>query len=260
MKRRMKHLPRVVQEYFTAVIYCTKDYSGDEIIPIPRSLNIEQGGTFLLNGKWISFTATQKFRTRCNCPGFVWDAVMKIDCFPHVSIPIFVFDAYVDGIGVMKAQLPGGIPIVRQRSSRELDDGELLRWVTEAVLFPLALLPSVEANVEHAASKDETLRWLPSSDGDENCAILELKYHGNVARVTFHFDPDTHLISSVTTMRPRAAGNKFEMTIWEGFYSHYENHGGLIVPTVMEAGWRLGSDARLEIYFKITNRNLVYFT
>ena len=83
----MKHLPRVVQEYFTAVMYCTKDDSGDEIIPIPRSLNIEQGGTFLLNGKWISFTATQKFRTIYSCPGFVWDAVMKIDCFPHVSIP-----------------------------------------------------------------------------------------------------------------------------------------------------------------------------
>lgn len=260
IKRRIKNLPRVVQEYFNAVIH-NKAGSGDDVVPLPRSLSIKQGGAFLLNGKWISFAASQKFRTRYNCPGFVWDAVMKIETFlSQITIPITVCDAYVDGIGIMKAQLPGGIPIVRQRMSRELDEGELLRWVTEAVLFPLALLPSIDVNEDEAVANNESLRWLPSGDGDENSAILELKYDGNIARVTFYFDPVTHFISSVKAMRPRAIGSKYEMTIWEGFYSHYEIHGGLHVPTMMEAGWRLGSDAHLEIYFKGTNREFAYLT
>jgi hypothetical protein len=260
MQRRIKVLPRVVQKYFNAVIRCAKDDSGDKI-PIPRSLSIEQDGTFLLNCKWISFTATQEFSTRYNRPGFVWDAVMNIEmCSSWITIPINVCDAYVDGVGIMKASLPGGIPIVRQRLSHELDEGELLRWVTEAVLFPLALLPSANANIDHEVSNNATLSWLPSGDGDENSAILELNYHGDTARVTFHFDSLTHLISSVKTKRSRAVGNNYEMTTWEGFFSRYEIHGGLKVPTMMEAGWRLGSDDHLEIYFRGTNRDYLYIT
>ncbi len=251
----------MVQEYFNAAIHCANDNSGDGIVPFPRSLNIEQGGTFLLNGKWISFTAKQQFGTRYNRPGFVWDAAMKIETlFSHMTIPVYVCDAFVDGIGFMKAHLPGGIPLVRQKLSSELDEGELLRWVTEAVLFPLALLPSEDASLNHSVPKSETLRWLPSVDGDENSAILELMYQGITARVAFHFDPGTHLISSVTTKRSRAVGNEYEKAVWEGFYSHYEIHGGLNVPTMMEAGWRLGIDANLEMYFKGTNRNFVYAT
>ncbi len=259
IKRRIKSLPRVVQEFFNAAIHCANDNSGDGIVRFSRSLSIEQCGKFLLNGQWISFTATQQFGTRYNRPGFVWDAAMKVETlFSHITIPIYVCDAFIDGIGIMKAHLPGGIPLIRQKLSRELDEGELLRWVTEAVLFPLALLPSVDASLNHSVSMSATLRWLPSVDGDENSAILELIYQDITARVAFHFDPGTHLISSVKTKRSRAVGTKYEMTVWEGFYSHYEIHDGLNVPTMMEAGWRLGVDANLEIYFKGTNRNFVY--
>jgi hypothetical protein len=101
-------------------------------------------------------------------------------CFSRITFPINVCDAYVDGVGIMKASLPGGIPIVHQRLSHGLDEGELLCWVTEAVLFPLALMLSANSNIDREVSNNATLSWLPSGDGDENSAILELKYHGDM--------------------------------------------------------------------------------
>lgn len=239
-------------------VFChLKDCSSDEVVPIARSLCIDQEGSFLLNGKWIPCRATQEFRTSYKNPGFVWGAKFE-SRVPLTTIPIYVCDAYIDGVGIMKAQLPGGVPIVRPKFSDELNQGELLRWVSEAVLFPLALLPPVDTNDDCEESKKTSLRWRPSGDGDENSAILELKYRGMTAGVTFHFDPRTKMISSVKTRRPRAVGNKYEMSAWEGFFSHYEIHSGFNVPTVMEAGWRLESDGPLEMYFKSVNRNFVY--
>mmetsp|Transcript_18227 Transcript_18227/g.39395 ORF Transcript_18227/g.39395 Transcript_18227/m.39395 type:complete len:178 (-) Transcript_18227:728-1261(-) len=158
---------------------------------------------------------------------------------------------------MMKAQLPGGIPIFRQKNTPELNQGELMRWAAEATLFPLALLPHVNPKSD-GESGEEALKWLPSEIGDDNSAILELKHRSVISLIIFHFDPETHLVTSIQARRPRAVGDKYEMTRWEGFCFDYEIHGGLRVPTRMEVGWQLEDDAPLEIYFKATNRNFIY--
>ena len=95
---------------------------------------------------------------------------------------------------------------------------------------------------------------------DDNSAILDLKHHNTTARLLFHFNPETHLVTSIHGRRPRAVGSKYEMKKWEGYLFDYEVHGGLLVPTRMEAGWQLEDDAPLEIYFKGTNHNFIYLT
>jgi len=205
----------------------------------------------------VNFTATQEFRTRYKHAGFVWDAVMQAkSCIPNLSIPINVCDAYIDGRGIMKAALPMGIPVLNQKDSLELNQGELLRWAAEATLFPLALLPPIDPATEEF--EETALKWLPSDDEDANSATLVLKNHGVPARLKFNFDPETHLVTSMEAMRHRAVGDSMELTQWKGFCSKYELHGGLRVPTIMEVGWQLEEGAQPLIYFKGRNSHYVF--
>ena len=254
LRKIILQLPGPVKRYIQAVWHNTNDFDDEDIVPIARTMRMEQEGQFLLNGKYIPFTASQEFSTRHEHAGFVWDAVMHAEtgCIPtsFFTLPINVCDAYINGAGTMKAQLPGGIPLVRQKDTPELNQGELMRWAAEAALFPLALLPT---------TKGETIKWLPSTDGDDNSATLELEHHKTIARMIFRFDADTHLVTSIEAKRPRAVdGTKYELTLWKGFFYDFELHGGLLVPTKMEVGWQLDEDEPLEIYFKGTNHNFIY--
>mmetsp|Transcript_44500 Transcript_44500/g.93360 ORF Transcript_44500/g.93360 Transcript_44500/m.93360 type:complete len:334 (-) Transcript_44500:14-1015(-) len=260
LRMRIKRLPDAVQEYMKAVCHDANHYNDDEIIPVARTLRMDQDGEFLLNGQYIAFTATQEFRTRFKHAGFVWDAVMETNCIPKlVTMPVNVCDAYINGGGIMKAQLPLGIPVMNAKSTSELNQGELMRWAAEATLFPIALIP--KDNTIKSDSEETSLKWLPSEEGDGNSAILQLKHHDTKARLTFHFNPDTHLATSIQARRPRAVGEAYVMTKWEGRFYDYEIHGGVKIPRRMEVGWQLeGDDTPLEIYFKGTNHNFIYLT
>ena len=72
-------------------------------------------------------------------PGFVW--LGKVSLFSAK-------DVYIDGNGNLKVKLLSFMKIVDVKG-KEVDQGELLRWLGEAPLFPTALLPS------------ENLRWVP---------------------------------------------------------------------------------------------------
>lgn len=256
LRKRIQHLPDVVQNYIKAVCPTFQLEGDEDDVPFARSLRMEQAGEFLLNGKFIPFTATQEFRTRCEHAGFVWEACMKPNCFPGIN----VCDAYVNGAGTMRATT-FGIPVVNVKSNTpELNQGELMRWAAEAPLFPLALLPPKPTDNGEADTEATTLLWLPAGEGNGNSAILELKHHNTTARLIFHFNPETHLVTSVQAKRPRGLDGKFVLTHWEGFFHNYEIHGGLLVPTRMECGWKLGDGAPLEIYFKGTNSHLIYLT
>ena len=255
IRKRIEKLPNIVKAYMKAVLHDLKNYTVDEIIPIARSLRMEQHGEFLLNGEFVPFTATQEFRTRYKHAGFVWNAVMKSkSCIPNLPMSVTVCDAYIDGHGVMKAQIPGGIPAVNQRDTPQLNQGELLRWLAEATLYPLALLPPLE---DKKSGEEDTVKWL-ESENDDNSAILEFNHLGTKVQMTFLFDAETNLVKSIKATRPRAVGNTYEMTLWEGFCSKYELHGGLMIPTHMEAGWYLEDGADPQIYFKGDNHNFVY--
>ncbi|KAL7465232.1 hypothetical protein ACHAXS_005562 [Conticribra weissflogii] len=256
LRRRIAKLPEVVQKYISEALFLPMhnkgvvDYDDERIIPMARSLRINQEGSFLLNNKWIPFTATQEFSTCHGHPGFVWDAVMKS------FLPINVRDAYINGVGMMKAQLPGGIPVMNMKDREDLNLGELMRWMAEAVLFPMALIPKVE---NEGNGKNRTvLKWLASEEGSDDCAAVEIQDRNTVAKVHFHFDPTTHMITKIHAMRPRVVDGVSENVYWEGSFYEYEVHGGLLVPTRMEVGWQVKPDEPVELYFRGKNSNFIY--
>lgn len=113
----------------TALPFDTSNGQGDTKIPFARSLRVEQHGEFLLNKQWIRFDATQEFSCRQTHPGFVWDAQMRtpfLGSSLDLTFTVSVRDAYIPGVGgIMKANLPMGIPIVSMKDTDDLNLGKM---------------------------------------------------------------------------------------------------------------------------------------
>lgn len=136
---QIKDLPPPVQRYFK--------YSLKENQPYVSYARLQHGGEFKASKNWVSIKGEEYFTVQK--PGFVWFG----------RVPLFsAKDIYIDGTGNLKVKLLSLIKIVDAKG-RETDQGELLRWLGEAPLFPTALLPS------------ENLRWEPI-DNDSAKVIL----------------------------------------------------------------------------------------
>ena len=126
---QIKDLPLPVQRYFK--------YSLKENQPYVSYARLQHGGEFKASKNWVSIKGEEYFTVEK--PGFVWSG----------KVPLFsAKDAYIGGTGNLKVKLLSLIKIVDAKG-QETDQGELLRWLGEAPLFPTALLPS------------ENLKWEP---------------------------------------------------------------------------------------------------
>jgi len=201
-------LPDPVQTYFETVIRAGES-------PV-RTVEIEQGGEFRLGGpagNWKPMTATQYYSV--SPPGFVWDA--SIEMFPLVSAR--VVDAYENGQGTLAARIFSLIPVANAGPSEPMNEGELLRYLAEAVWFPTALLPS-------AGVQWETV--------DATSARATLEDRGNTASLVFHFD-DEGFVERVTGERYRQEDD--QSAPWVGTFDGYEWHDGFRIPTHGTVAW-----------------------
>ncbi|MFC6865130.1 DUF6544 family protein [Halomicroarcula sp. GCM10025817] len=203
-------LPAPVASYFDAVL--------EPGLPYTAAVRLEQTGAFRLGDAdtpWRPLTATQYYTTAP--PGFVWDAT--IDLAP--LLPVRVVDAYVDGAGVLEARLLSALRVARAGPSPEMDAGELLRYLAEAVWFPTALLPSsgVEWEAVSGSAARATLEHLETS-----------------ATAVFHFDDDG-LVERVTADRYRQSDDAYAP--WTGRFEDYQVRNGRLVPTRATVEWAL---------------------
>lgn len=202
-------LPAPVQRYFETVLPAGQR-------PV-RTARLEQHGTIQMGEEpdgWKPFTATQDVTV--SPPGFVWSATVEMA--PLVGAR--VVDAYHDGEGSLRATV-FGVPVASADASPEMDEGELLRYLAEAVWLPTALLPS--AGVE----------WHPI---DEDSARATLTDGDATATLTFSFGEDG-LPEEVSGRRYRQETG--DEATWVGWFDAYERRNGLLVPTAGEVAWRL---------------------
>jgi len=127
--KQIKDLPVPVQRYFKHSLTENQSYVS--------YVRLQHGGEFRAGKNWVSIKGEEYFTVQK--PGFVWSG----------NVPYFsAKDIYFDGKGNLKVKLLSLIKIIDVKGE-EADQGELLRWLGEAPLFPTALLPS------------ENLRWVP---------------------------------------------------------------------------------------------------
>ena len=184
-----------------------------------QTLRVEQRGTFRAgdaSAAWRPFTAAQHVTVRP--PGFVWDASIRMTA----GLPVWVLDAYHDGRGVLEARLGGVLPVMNGEPGPELDEGELLRYLAEAPLYPTALLPEMGVT------------WTPIDDRSARATLTD---RATTATLVFHFN-DNDEVARVEGQRSfTKADGTAEARPWRGYWRDYAERGGMWVPTRGEVAW-----------------------
>ena len=208
----MEALPPPVQRYFRAVLR-----EGQSMV---SSVRLTQQGRFLLSeakAVWQPFHATQLNTTQP--PGFDWDA--RIRMAPGLSV--YVRDSYALGAGSLHAAMQGLVTIARMHGTPQMAQGELMRYLAEAVWYPTALLPS------------QGIRW----DGIDDTSARATLTDGAVAiSLVFSFNLDGTMATAWASSRPRSAD---QSAPWLCRYRDYVERSGMLVPLEGEVEWQLQS-------------------
>ncbi|MEO6057508.1 MAG: DUF6544 family protein [Gemmatimonadales bacterium] len=209
----LEGLPAPVQRYFRTVL--------TEGRPMVTGARLRHAGTFNMGDvkdRWVRFTSDQRIITRR--PGFDWDARMRI--MPGLTVR--VHDAYVAGEGLLHAAVLGVIPVADLRGTREMAEGELLRFLAEGVWYPTALLPS------------QGVRW---EAVDARSARATLVDGAITVTLAFGFRDDGMIETVRAEARGRAVGGRSVPTPWQGRFWSYQLRDGMRIPLDGEVAWVL---------------------
>lgn len=217
----LQECPAPVQRYLKKVL--------TEGQPLITSAAINQRGTINMgeSGKrWSPFTARHYVVTRR--PGFLWDA--RVAMLP--GLKAHVHDVYAAGEGILQAALFGLIPVADMRGSREMAEGELMRYLAEAVWYPTALLPG--GGLEWEAVDDSSAR-ATLREGEISVTIL------------FRFNADDLVESIRAEARGREVNGTMVPTPWEGKMWDYSRIDGMLIPRQGEIAW-MAPEGRLPYW------------
>lgn len=198
--------PEPVRRYLRAVL--------PPDLPRILSATFTHTGTFLLGDQWRPFNSHQFVVTRR--PGFLWDA--------RISRAFYVHDAYIAGAGLLHATLFGLLDLAHTPNTPELAEGELQRFLAEAVWYPSLYAPGGD------------VRW--DAMDDQNAAAT-LRDGKTSAALSFHFS-DAGLVTRIfSPARFRIVDKKAVPTPWECRLWNYQRHAGILIPTEAEVAWLL---------------------
>ncbi|MDO7850978.1 DUF6544 family protein [Hymenobacter convexus] len=212
-------LPAPVKRYFRHVLPDGRPYL--------RGLRLRHDGQFKPNLKkeWVRITG-EEYMTACP-PGFIWQGTTS---------QFTARDAYEDGHGRLAVHLLGLVPVLHGEGPT-YDDGELLRWLTETVLMPTALLPSDE------------LCWI---DLDDESARLLFRHRGRSVACIVRFNAANEIEECEALRHQGEAG----LQTWVGRFLHYRAWHGVRAPSVLEASWVI--DGHRQPYAQFAVRELEY--
>jgi len=201
-----KDLPKTVQRYLIR-----SGIIGKERI---KSVRLKQKGVFKQkpDQDFKSITAEQYFNVDSN--EFIWLGKLGIAS---------AIDKYRDGGGNLTIKLFGLITIVNAKG-REIDQGEILRFLTESIWFPSFFL-------------DNRIEW---KSIDDNTAKATLNYGDEKASATFHFN-DKAEITLITAKRYLETNRKYTLRDWEIPLFEYKDVNGVRIPTKANVTWKLQS-------------------
>jgi hypothetical protein len=211
--RELEGLPPPVQRYFRTVL--------EEGQPMVVGVRVRHTGTFNMGettDQWKPFNSDQQVVTQR--PGFDWNG--RVSMMP--GLPVRVHDAYVAGEGTLHASVLGLFTVVDMRGTRDVAEGELMRFFAEAAWYPTALLPS------------QGVRWEAL---DDHSAYATLEGGDITIRMLFAFNEEGLIYTVRAEARGRAVGDEVIPTPWQGRFWNYEERDGMRVPLDGEVAWLL---------------------
>lgn len=199
---QLTDLPDPVQRYFKHVL---KD--GQPYISYAR---IKHDGQFKtgLNKKWINITGEQY--ATMEKPGFIWKGTTSM---------FTARDMYIAHKGRLVVSLFSLYNVVDVQGE-EYDQGELLRWLGESVMYPTNLLPS------------DRVKWI---EIDEKTVKLTFDYNGLALFFLITFNE----IGEIIEMETKRYMDKKTLATWVIKMCNYKEMNGVVLPMSFEVLWRL---------------------
>lgn len=199
---QLSNLPKPVQGYFRHTLKEGQTYI--------NSVRLLHSGKFKTDIKkdWVNIKGEQYFTAAT--PGFIWKGKTKM---------FTARDMYIADTGRLIVSLFSLFKVVDGKGEN-FNQGELLRWLGESVWFPTNLLPS------------ENLNWFPINDSS---AKLTFNYKGLSVFYIVTFNNKNEIVQMETE---RYMGDA-NLEKWVGKLADYKEINGVIIPTKIEALWRL---------------------
>jgi hypothetical protein len=195
-------LPAPVQRYFKHVLV-----DGQPYVSYAR---ITHDGQFKtgLDKAWINIKGEQYATTEK--PGFIWKGTTSM---------FTARDMYIADKGRLIVSLFSLYNVVDAKGE-QYNQGELLRWLGESVLYPTNLLPG------------QRLQWLAI---DSQSAKLTFTYNG----LSLFFIITFNEVGEITQMETKRYMDKRKLETWVIKSANYKEMNDVVVPTAFEVLWRL---------------------
>jgi hypothetical protein len=214
-KNQLDNLPEPVQRYFNHVL---KD--GQPYISYAR---IKHEGQFKANldKGWMNIKGEQYATTKK--PGFIWKGTTNM---------FVARDIYISDKGRLIVTLFALYNFV-DAQGEHYNQGELLRWLGESILYPTNFLPS------------ERLQWIPI---DSTAAKLVFNYN----ELSLFFKITFNTIGEITEMETKRYMDEKHLETWVIKATNYREWNQVIVPTSFDVLWRLAKGDFSYAKFNIT--------
>lgn len=218
---QLQALPEPVQRYFKHVM--------KEGQPYISYVRLKHNGQFKADPKkgWANIAGEQYFTTEK--PGFIWQG----------STAMFTArDMYISDKGKLIVSLFGLIKVAGGQGEK-YNQGELLRWLGESVWFPTNLLPN------------ENLKW---TEVDSQSAKLNFNYNG----FTLNYLVTFNSLGEITELQTKRYMGEGNLETWVGKVSDYKEINGILVPTKIEAIYKLPEGDYSYAKFSVTRLNMTF--
>ncbi len=204
-------LPEPVQRYM--------QYTGVVGKPWTENVWLKQIGKFRqgLEKPWMPMLAEQIYTT--SPAGFIWNAKFKLAGLPLLRAT----DRYEKGKGHMSGKLAGIIKVFDVQGEK-LDQGTMLRYLSEMIWFPIAFL-------------GENISW---KSRDNHSATVTFTDYGKSVSGIMYFD-DEGRFTNFTTQRYREIDGEYSLDSWSTPVNEYGIMAGLNLPIKGQAVWNLQS-------------------
>jgi len=208
-------------------------YTGVIGRPIAQTVEVIQKGRMRPGPgqPWMALTARQVYSV--DPPGFVWAGQILVGPLPVARAR----DLYLEGQGAMLVTVGSLLTVVDARGP-EMDQGSMMRYLSEMMFFPTAFLG---ANIAFEPIDDQSAR-------------VTLTDHGHDVAGTMRFDAVGRL-TTFEALRYQLVDGKNELTAWSTPVSSYGQFEGLRIPVRGTAVWKL-ADGDLT-YIDVTVTELV---
>jgi hypothetical protein len=209
-KKDLVQVPEIIQRWLS-----NSGVVGTEKIAI---VQLKQKGLLRTKptSKWVPFVATQIFNAET--PAFIWST--KLEAMPLLET--VGRDKFVNGQGEMLIKLAALIPVVNERDNEKIDQGTMIRFLSELCWFPSAAL-------------NDYVSW---ESIDETSAKATFTMKNKSVSVIFKFSEEGKLVAIEAQ---RYFGGKKDATLekWLVEIMDYKVFNGIEIPNKCRVIWKL---------------------